>query len=479
MSYRSRPKNLLPTYKKSDNASDIEASRKKSIPSNKTRTAGKIYWRHILLLFGLWILLINYYERSVVKRAIKRCDWSRWEDWPENANSHRVSLFADPQIMDPYSYPGRPQFVNYITRLLVDNYHRRNWKFVHYYLQPDTTLFLGDLFDGGRYWEDDEWIEEYKRFNNIFPKRPSSKTIMTLPGNHDIGFGDTVIEDSLNRFSTYFGEPSSYWDIGNHTFVLLDTISLSDKANSKIAAVPKEFLDDFAQGYHPLPKVLLSHVPLWRNPQQQQCGDLRESKNPFPVQRGDQYQTLIDADLSQEILSKIKPEILFSGDDHDYCRISHAYYSDGVTKTADEITVKSCSMNMGIKRPAIQLLSLYNPEKSSIGTETYKTEICYLPDPFKAIKMYLSAVIFTVFWLCYMHLFPISFNKVVASRMGKTPRSSSSSLPLPIGANCGSNKVIVTKYHIVGPGSFRQLLSNAITLLVLVLGVFACYYATI
>ena len=45
---------------------------------------------------------------------------------------------------------------------------------IHSVLAPDTTIFLGDLFDGGRYWDDKQWIDEYKRFTKIFPKNQPS-----------------------------------------------------------------------------------------------------------------------------------------------------------------------------------------------------------------------------------------------------------------------------------------------------------------
>ncbi|CAI4393694.1 CBM_collapsed_G0013510.mRNA.1.CDS.1 [Saccharomyces cerevisiae] len=361
MVYRNRSKSVLSTHsKKSDDKAHYKSrSKKKSKSRSKKRL--RIYWRYISIVWILWLGLISYYELVVVKRAMKKCQWSTWEDWPEGAESHRVGLFADPQIMDEYSYPGRPQIVNYFTRVIVDHYHRRNWKYVQYYLDPDSNFFLGDLFDGGRNWDDTQWIKEYTRFNQIFPKKPLRRTVMSLPGNHDIGFGDTVVESSLQRFSSYFGETSSSLDAGNHTFVLLDTISLSDKTNPNVSRIPRQFLDNFAMGSHPLPRILLTHVPLWRDPEQQTCGQLRESKEPFPIQKGHQYQTVIENDISQEILTKIQPEILFSGDDHDHCQISHSYPFQGKTKNAQEITVKSCAMNMGISRPAIQLLSLYNP----------------------------------------------------------------------------------------------------------------------
>ncbi|CAD6611413.1 BAH_G0010150.mRNA.1.CDS.1 [Saccharomyces cerevisiae] len=491
MVYRNRSKSVLSTHsKKSDDKAHYKSrSKKKSKSRSKKRL--RIYWRYISIVWILWLGLISYYESVVVKRAMKKCQWSTWEDWPEGAESHRVGLFADPQIMDEYSYPGRPQIVNYFTRVIVDHYHRRNWKYVQYYLDPDSNFFLGDLFDGGRNWDDKQWIKEYTRFNQIFPKKPLRRTVMSLPGNHDIGFGDTVVESSLQRFSSYFGETSSSLDAGNHTFVLLDTISLSDKTNPNVSRVPRQFLDNFAMGSHPLPRILLTHVPLWRDPEQQTCGQLRESKEPFPIRKGHQYQTVIENDISQEILKKIQPEILFSGDDHDHCQISHSYLFQGKTKNAQEITVKSCAMNMGISRPAIQLLSLYNPSDLTMvnaggeyASKTYQTELCYMPDPYKAIRMYLWGLLFSAAFIAYMHFFPKSFNNRVATTMNRVftrPDGNTSDLPLPASISKSKSKKSLThsKYAVNDTRSIKQFLVNAIVLFVSVMPIFIYFYTVV
>lgn len=491
MVYRNRSKSVLSTHsKKSDDKAHYKSrSKKKSKSRSKKRL--RIYWRYISIVWILWLGLISYYELVVVKRAMKKCQWSTWEDWPEGAESHRVGLFADPQIMDEYSYPGRPQIVNYFTRVIVDHYHRRNWKYVQYYLDPDSNFFLGDLFDGGRNWDDTQWIKEYTRFNQIFPKKPLRRTVMSLPGNHDIGFGDTVVESSLQRFSSYFGETSSSLDAGNHTFVLLDTISLSDKTNPNVSRIPRQFLDNFAMGSDPLPRILLTHVPLWRDPEQQTCGQLRESKEPFPIQKGHQYQTVIENDISQEILTKIQPEILFSGDDHDHCQISHSYPFQGKTKNAQEITVKSCAMNMGISKPAIQLLSLYNPSDLTMvnaggeyALKTYQTELCYMPDPYKAIRMYLWGLLFSAAFIAYMHFFPKSFNNRVATIMNRVftrPDGNTSDLPLPTSISKSKSKKSLThsKYAVNDTRSIKQFLVNAIVLFVSVMPIFIYFYTVV
>lgn len=63
-------------------------------------------------------------------------------------------------------------------------------------------------------------------------------------------------------------------------------------------------------------------------------------------------------------------EIPDSGDDHDYCEIQHL---GGVR----EVTVKSFSMAMGIRKPGFQLLSIPENGRDSAGTVDM---LCLLPD---------------------------------------------------------------------------------------------------
>ncbi len=107
---------------------------------------------------------------------------------------------ADPQLIDPHSYPGRPWPLDSLTYLVTDNYLRRSYNQLQGQLHPDTVFFLGDLFDGGREWkpahgsfDDPEWsrrplgeqkyarqwlrkygepfwLKEYARFSDIFLK---------------------------------------------------------------------------------------------------------------------------------------------------------------------------------------------------------------------------------------------------------------------------------------------------------------------
>ncbi|KAI0976990.1 hypothetical protein F4678DRAFT_415283 [Xylaria arbuscula] len=230
------------------------------------------------LLVGLWIVVLLWGEKWTFATKVNRCDWDHWEDWPPGATPHRLVFVADPQIIDPHSYPGRPWPLNPLTMRITDNYMRRSYTQLQTILHPDTVMFLGDLFDGGREWKtahgkfDDPvwakdhrpadekkllkkwnkkyrekyWLKEYARFGRIFfdnwiwggttpsPLQRGRKLISSLPGNHDLGFGAEVKLPVRNRFSAYFGETNRVDVIGNHTFVSVDTVSLSADTSSLI-----------------------------------------------------------------------------------------------------------------------------------------------------------------------------------------------------------------------------------------------------
>ena len=73
-----------------------------------------------------------------------------YDEQPKDARPYRLVLIADPQLIDPHSYPGRPWPLNPLTMRITDNYMRRSYIQLQSVLHPDSLFFLGDLFDGGR-----------------------------------------------------------------------------------------------------------------------------------------------------------------------------------------------------------------------------------------------------------------------------------------------------------------------------------------
>lgn len=241
----------------------------------------------LLVLIVIWMILLYWGERWTFSAHVERCAWDRWEQWPLTSSTptataeegdeegrmkekmqvtpHRLILVADPQLVDPHTYPGRPWPLSSLTVQYTDLYLRRSFALMQERLDPDTVLFLGDLFDGGREWSTREstspeeqwrkygqsfWLKEYERFGKIFfdagvapgvtrqwgkqqqehsGQRQGRKMIASLPGNHDFGLGTGIQIPVRDRFHAFFGEGNRIDVIANHTFVSVDTVSLSAK----------------------------------------------------------------------------------------------------------------------------------------------------------------------------------------------------------------------------------------------------------
>ncbi|CAG8183859.1 unnamed protein product [Penicillium olsonii] len=445
----------------------------------------------------LWMFSIRWGERTVFEDHINRCLWDSWEDWvsiqwrPKDATPHHIAFIADPQLVDPHTYPGRPWPLSTLTMRYTDQYMRRSFSLIQDHLEPDSVLFLGDLFDGGREWatatssspearwkgyKDRYWKKEFGRFVKIFldpwekANRPSvdgrgRRLLANLPGNHDLGFGNGVQEPVRDRFESFFGKTNQVNVIGNHTFVSVDSVSLSamdqpdpltgssptsSDANHAIRPIWKEaddFLDKMAihkakaetdelrmlrnqseghlfnyrvvdaveatlhhrqeQVSAGFPTILLTHVPLYRKAGTP-CGPLREhyppsspeedlqedERNAISISAGYQYQNVLTQTVSTEVISKAGPNVVqvYSGDDHDYCEVSHREFNG----SPNEITVKSISWAMGVRRPGFVLTSLWHPIDPKTGralhegTPTIQNHLCLLPDQLGIFIHYLT-----------------------------------------------------------------------------------------
>lgn len=368
-------------------------------------------------------------------------------------------------------------------------------------------MFLGDLFDGGREWStrtttspeeqwrkygESFWLREYNRFGRIFfdhwgdggmaPRagQPGRKIISSLPGNHDLGFGKGIQSSVRQRFNAYFGEGNRVDIIGNHTFVSVDTVSLSalgqedpnsvqelwrptmdfldnTQANKKRAIarelrlqqgllanlpfkhvllssedLPKATLPQLEEPTYEFPTILLTHVPLYRG-EGTPCGPLREHWPPTPppkgqteplekddrnaiaVRGGYQYQNVLGKEITKTITEKVENiSWAFSGDDHDYCEVVHRGYPSAGGGIR-EITVKSISWAMGVRRPGFVMLSLSNPvnsegmhisaeNKDGSSRSTVQSHLCLLPDQLGLFIRYAVLFGVTLFLLAFRAL---------------------------------------------------------------------------
>ena len=357
------------------------------------------------------------------------------------------------------------------------------------------------------------WLKEYKRFARIFfntwlrggQGQKNRKLVAGLPGNHDLGLGNGIRLSARKRFQAYFGDGNRIDVVGNHTFVSLDTVSLSakgqpnpatgsqgvDESNKDIWGPVQHFLhtakgekaraisrelrvrhgkpeneiikndmidiDESRAWTIPLdfdpvintdiPSIILTHVPLYRSPGTP-CGPLREryppsktnsgeapeqdDANAIAVQKGEQYQNVLTQEISKELVERVGDvSHVFSGDDHDYCDVIHRGYTSrngGIR----EVTVKSISWAMGVRKPGFLLLSLWNPvdeegkatSQDALKSPTLQSHLCLLPDQLSVFMRYGLLLVVTLVAL---------FVRAVRIAYGPTPATSNTNgslLPL-------------------------------------------------
>ncbi|KAI9286381.1 Metallo-dependent phosphatase-like protein [Umbelopsis sp. AD052] len=366
-----------------------------------TKWTGKRSHPLILALKVIWFLSIFTGEYLGFWKASHDCaPWPKSPSWKMRPsasrqelsnNDHRqidgtvrpynIMIIGDPQLTDKYSY-GRKGVIQWITEFYSDQYMRRNWKKLNRKLRPDAVVFLGDLMDGGREWPDDrEWKEEVNRFKALFKPLDSSTKVLYMAGNHDVGFGDGIRTNIVNRFKSEFGDTSYELFLDSHSIVMIDSVSMSS-TDPNIHQQPRDFVREIRPSDKP--RILFTHVPLYREPSpisgayrseppEDLCGPLRQSKKQIRQGAGYQYQNLMTKELSDYILTQTQADFVFSGDDHDYCEVIHKVGS----RQVPEISVNTFSMAQGVRYPGVVLLSLSAAESK---TESYANKLCLLPD---------------------------------------------------------------------------------------------------
>ncbi|KAK7472742.1 hypothetical protein VKT23_000852 [Stygiomarasmius scandens] len=348
----------------------------------------------------LWIVVTLWYESGIFSYHAKRCLWpdSSLKVYADSASPAHLLVVADPQILDHRSYPGRPALLTYISQILVDLNLRKSWR-AALNSRPDAIFFLGDMMDNGRMpASDKEYEQYYHRFKKIFKDKNNIPTYF-IPGNHDTGLGTPSMFSPAahSRYESHFGPLNNVVNMANHSIILIDAPGLVEEDHQRHGSGRSyaewkpasggtiDFVKRFGQEHKSGPTILLSHIPLSR-PEGSDCGPLRE-KGTIHRGVGLGYQNTLGKDSSLFLLDAIRPSLILSGDDHDYCVFTHKFERGGTNMQIREVTVKSLSMAMGIRRPGYQLLSL-NPSPGSDAS--YADTPCLMPDQ---LGIYLSVYI--------------------------------------------------------------------------------------
>ncbi|KAJ4951956.1 hypothetical protein NE237_028788 [Protea cynaroides] len=373
-------------------------------------------WKLTVFLCCVWALSLLYGEMVAFwLPSMWTCSWpqlrraSSSQMMGEEAyldDFVKVAVITDPQLMDKTSLGLAPKSLALeIAQFYTDLYMRRSYFASILPFKPDVILFLGDYFDGGPVLSDEEWQESLSRFRHIFKLNHQRKTSDTpvyfLSGNHDVGYASLYSRspEVMRRYESEFGARNYHFTVGEIEFIAVDAQTLDGPLHRNFTFTSWNFVKNISTDARLNPKVLLTHIPLYR-PDWTSCGPHRSS--PIINQRVSHaaydkeiiYQNYLSEETSNHLLDLVKPVLVLSGHDHDQCTVTHLRKFGPVT----EHTVGTVSWQQGNLYPSFMLLSV---SKLSFSNRTdledaVSTQLCFLPMQTHIYIWYLSLFVITI-----------------------------------------------------------------------------------
>jgi hypothetical protein len=209
-----------------------------------------------------------------------------------------------------------------------------------------------------------------------------------LSGNHDIGWGPLNRHAQpayVARYAARFGAVNAVHRIGGFDWVFLSacTSTVPPSSDPALHAETLDFLDRVAALPHDAPRILMTHVPLYR-PFGTECGPLRVSQRPVTIGAGRDYINVLPQHVSEMILETVRPLAVFSGDDHDQCYVRHPvdaaarspFAARGDAPSTPEQTIGTFSWLQGNLWPSVAVVLLRATAHEPALVETV---VCFLP----------------------------------------------------------------------------------------------------
>ncbi|KAG8884154.1 hypothetical protein FRB97_005137 [Tulasnella sp. 331] len=410
-----------------------------------------------------WVCIFIWCEVGSFFWSLSDCRWPdrQFKKIDRQASPGHVMIIADPHYRASTIYnrstSWKTRFVDFVLELNL----RKSWNAASR-LSPHIVIMLGDMLEHGRtVMTDDQYDEYHQRFSETFKIEDYVQRYYAT-GNHDVGLGShrSFSGQARRRFRQRFGPEQQVVDFGNHSFVFIDAPALVDEDYRRHAAEidfdswqgakagPISFVKAVKNNPPPpnKPTILISHIPLARR-ETASCGPLREDTKGIRRGAGYGFQNLLGRETTHFVLQSLKPTLVISGDDHDYCEHTHR---DGQGPDIREVTVRSFSMGIGVKQPGFLLLSLYTPDTPN-ATPTRSEQACLLPDQFRVYTfVYIPFFFLTVIYITYINFsatFPTSsrITNNNGSRRAFTPLRLSSNTHTPEGIPSTPNHLMVRK----------------------------------
>lgn len=364
------------------------------------KLSGSLFYQQLKWQAILAVCLFLFCEWLIYHLVIFQCTWPEisQEGSQEGGNSQheplKTMLLTDTHLLGPRNG-------HWFDKLRREWQMERAFQTAISYFKPDVVFLLGDLFDEGMTSNDEEWNSYVQRFHKMF--RHSELTeFYVVVGNHDIGFHPDASGDShlFGRFSSVFDSPSvKLLSLRGNLFVLANSIAMQgdgcfmcSEAMRELNAVADK-LNCHQKSYNhifegmvtnkrnfcelpedsPAP-ILIQHFPLYRETEMRCTGVDAPPPEAKQVTNREKWD-VVSKEMSNKLLSLIKPRLVLSGHTHHGCYIVH---EDGTP----EMTIPSFSWR-NINNPSF-VLGTITPNKYAVAK-------CFLPRESTVISVYIIA----------------------------------------------------------------------------------------
>ncbi|XP_015794577.1 metallophosphoesterase 1 isoform X1 [Tetranychus urticae] len=279
--------------------------------------------------------------------------------------------------------------------------------------QPEMVIFLGDLLDEGLTVDQDDFNKYVERFKRTFPMTEETKKIFIV-GNHDIGFHDRVAYYPYLRKRWEKAFNSSLADITTVKgikFITINSMAIEGDGFDLVQETKENLLrveDSLKKSDLPGRPIILQHFPLYRK-NDDICHEIDSQKGKDRFHEFNPGLECLSPKVSEMLLNKFKPRLIFNGHIHSGCVVNHTKYD------AEEWTVASFSWR-NRQDPNFLLLS--------ISPDAYAIRKCFLPSEINIVLTSLICLIFFYFSSKFRNYFMNSISSQQETKV--QPKSGSS-----------------------------------------------------
>ncbi|EFX70884.1 hypothetical protein DAPPUDRAFT_60800 [Daphnia pulex] len=319
-----------------------------------------------IFLITFFICLVFFFCEYLIYFIVQfQCDWPALS---QNNQSHqlRALILADTHLLGPYRG-------HWFDKLRREWQMSVSWSAAITLHSPKAVFFLGDIFDEGKWANQNQYEDYVERFTQLFP---SNSPHYVLVGNHDVGFHYMMDAIKLNRFYQTFNLSSSdIFRVGGIPFVTVNSMAMEGDG-CHICKEAEKRITSIASGLKANEKpVLLQHFPLFRKSDESCQGEDSAPDEEKVVNFRPKFDCLSKTS-SNWLLRNLKPRVVFSGHTHHSCVYNHS----GVT----EFSVPSFSWR-NRNNPSYLLVI--------ISTDEYAVYKCFMPKESTVIRIYVIFVI--------------------------------------------------------------------------------------